>query len=162
MDFEDTLLEEVWKGSIPLRINLSTYDIASHDTPPDYYSLISRFSYLPQILEAVSSHFGPYISTDYTLETIWFSHNSIPLKWHYPIGVLADMNTSVLSGNIILNIPFHIEVHFHRYPTDLLLPYLGLKSMKGIYQNSLKESCALLLGTSGPVMNLSKDQEDSM
>jgi autophagy-related protein 5 len=162
MDIETNVLEEVWKGNIPIRINLSTHDIASHEIPPDYYALVSRFSYLPQLLEAVKAHFEPYTSTDFTLESIWFSYKSVPLKWHYPIGLLADMNTYISSGNLILNIPFEIEVHFHRYPSDTLLAYQGLKSIKIIYQNSLKESCSLLLGTSGPVMNLSRDQEETM
>lgn len=159
MEFEEQVLQEVWKGAIPIRISLSTYDIASHETPPDYYSLVLRSSYLPQLLESVKAHFEPYTSTDFTLESIWFTFNSVALKWHYPVGFLVDINTP---NNLILTLPFHIEAHFHRFPNENLLAYQGLKSLKNIFQNSLKESCALLLGTSGPVMNLSRDQENNM
>ena len=162
MEFEEQILDEVWKGCIPIRISLSTYDIASHEIPPDYYCLIPRNNYLPQLLEAVKLHFEPYTPTDFTLESIWFSYNSNPLKWHYPIGFLADIHSSIESGSLLLLIPFHLEAHFHRYPTEILLPYHGLKSIRSIYQNSLKESCALLLGTSASVMNLSRDKEDLM
>jgi autophagy-related protein 5 len=162
MDFDDQIQEEVWKGAFPLRISLSTYDLASTEHPADFYRLVPRCSYLPQLLDAVKSHFEPYAATDFTLETIWFSYNSLPLKWHYPLGLLVDIHSTLQAHNIACSVPFHVEVHFHRFPSDSLLPYQGLKSLRSVFQNTLKEACALLLGTSGPVMSLSRDQEDSM
>ena len=162
MEIEDQVLEEAWKGSLPLRVSLSKLDIASHEMPQDFYAMVSRNSYLPNLIETVSKHFELYTSTDFTLDSIWFSYNSVPLKWHYQLGLLVDLNSKLKDGVLLLNLPFHVEVHFHRFPTEELLPLNGIKSIRSIFQNALKESSALLLGTSAAVMNLSRDQEENM
>lgn len=162
MEIEEQVVDEAWKGSLPIRVSLAKIDIASHEMPQDYYVMVTRNSYLPNLIENVSKHFELYTASDFSLDTIWFSYNGVPLKWHYQIGLLVDMNSKIKEGMLSVNLPFHIEVHFHRYPTEELLPFNGIKSIRSIFQNSLKESTALLLGTSAPVMNLSRDQEETM
>lgn len=160
MEIEDNVVDEVWKGALPLRVSLAKLDIASNEVPADFYCMAARISYVPGIIEAVKKHFDLYVSTDYRQEEIWFSFNNVPLKWHYPVGLLFDLHNPPKDSLPLL--PFHLEVHFHRFPSEVLLPYSGIKSIRSIFQNALKESSALLFGTSGPVMNLSRDQEESM
>lgn len=161
-ELEEQVLDEVWSGYVPLKISLSKYDISFSGTPLDYYICVPRCSYLPLIVENIRKHFDQYTSTDYVQDEIWFSYKSVPLKWHYPIGFLLDIFSSILYNSVNLNIPFEIEVNFRRFPADILLPYKGIKSLYTIFQNSLKESCAMLLGTSAPVLNLSREQEDKV
>jgi len=148
-------LTEVWKGAIPVRITLSMHDITSLESPPPMFLLLPRVSYIPLILEEVIQHFEPHTHTVFKTQEIWFSYNNKVLKWQYPLGVLADS----LAGPEI-PLPWHLEVNFNRYPVNVLLPYNGLASIRTLFLNSLKESCALMTGSANSVMNMSKQQED--
>ena len=46
---------------------------------------------------------------------MWLEFNGIPLKWHYPIGVLLD----IYSNDVEL--PWNIVVHFDRFPENVLM-----------------------------------------
>lgn len=45
---------------------------------------------------------------------MWFSFNEIPLKWHYPIGLLFD----ILANDGVL--PWTVTVHFKKFPEEIL------------------------------------------
>lgn len=156
-DTQERIINEAWSGSVPVRITLSIHDNTSLETPPHYLAFVPRVSYLPLILDKVIDHFAPFTHTGFSTDSMWFSYNSSPLKWQYPVGVLLDLNFGDAP-----NLPWTIEFNFHRYPSDVLLPYQGLKSIRALYQNSLKESSSLLLGTSAPIMNLSRSDEELM
>ena len=60
----------------------------------------------------VKKHFQRFIEKED--DEIWFSYNEIPLKWHYPIGVLFDL---LVTDDIL---PWQITVNFKNFPEDVL------------------------------------------
>lgn len=60
----------------------------------------------------MKKHFHRYIEREE--DEVWFSYNEVPLKWHYPIGLLFDL----LASDGVL--PWTIIVHFKKFPEDIL------------------------------------------
>lgn len=61
-------------------------------------------------------HFIKHIESDSKQDhEMWLEFNGIPLKWHYPIGVLLD----IYSNDIQL--PWNIVVHFDKFPENVLM-----------------------------------------
>jgi len=46
---------------------------------------------------------------------MWLEFNGIPLKWHYPIGVLLDIYFNDIQ------LPWNIVVHFDKFPENVLM-----------------------------------------
>lgn len=151
------LKKEVWKGALPLCITLASHDIASLDQPAPLYLMLSRHSYLALSLDRLIEHFGPYTQEGFQREEIWVSYNGVPLKWQYAVGVMADL----LCGQQ-LALPWMLQIHFRAFPSDVLIPYQGIKSLRISYISSLKEATALLLGSSQTIMNMSKESEERL
>lgn len=64
----------------------------------------------------VRKHFIKHIESDSKQDhEMWLEFNGIPLKWHYPIGVLLD----IYSNDIQL--PWNIVVHFDKFPENVLM-----------------------------------------
>ena len=77
------VLKEVWDGKIPTKFIVDSEDIEVEA----YFLLLPRVSYLSLIIEKIRKHFQRYIEKE---DEIWFSYNnSIPLKFHIPIGKLC-------------------------------------------------------------------------
>lgn len=46
---------------------------------------------------------------------MWLEFNGMPLKWHYPIGVLLDIYFNDIQ------LPWNIVVHFDKFPENVLM-----------------------------------------
>jgi len=46
---------------------------------------------------------------------MWLEFNGIPLRWHYPIGVLLDIYFNDIQ------LPWNIVVHFDKFPENVLM-----------------------------------------
>jgi hypothetical protein len=73
---------------------------------------------------------------------MWLDYVGLPLKWHYPIGVLFDLYASQLS------LPWSLSVHFQGFPSQTLLRCAGEETVKSHFVNSLKEVCSFLRSSS--------------
>lgn len=73
------VLKVVWEGKIPVKI---VVDNDENECEP-FFVLVPRLSYLCLISEKIKKHFQRYIEKD---DEVWFSYNSVPLKFHIPIG----------------------------------------------------------------------------
>lgn len=76
------VLKVVWEGKIPAKFVVDSED---NESDP-FYVLLPRVSYLSLTTEKIKKHFQRYIDTESGPDNIWFSYNSVPLKFHIPIG----------------------------------------------------------------------------
>ncbi|TPX22691.1 autophagy protein 5 [Coccidioides immitis] len=84
--------QRVWQGRIPLQIVLSPSECRIYDQSDPYIISIPRLSYLPFILPRLFSFFASsLIDPDVQAHDGWFSFEGVPLKWHYPVGLLYDL-----------------------------------------------------------------------
>lgn len=115
----------------------------------------------------------------------WFSFEEIPLKWHYPLGLLFDLFSGAApslgsptttaatgieaggdGGNNHNNnhtkeeglLPWRLLLHFSEWPDEQLvrLDAEG-KVLHDAFINSVKEADFLRNGTAKGIMSLSKD-----
>lgn len=117
----------------------------------------------------------------------WFSFEEIPLKWHYPLGLLFDLfsgaapslgsptNTTATTGieaggnggsNNNNNhtkkeeglLPWRLLLHFNEWPDEQLVRLDAEgKVLHDAFINSVKEADFLRNGTAKGIMSLSKD-----
>ncbi|MCJ1375305.1 autophagy protein 5 [Loxospora ochrophaea] len=86
------LQEAVWNGSLPLQIRLSPSDCRIYDQADPYLIQHHRLSYLPLLLPRLHAFFSPFlINPDVPPNEGWFTFEDVPLKWHYPLGLLYDL-----------------------------------------------------------------------
>lgn len=108
----------------------------------------------------------------------WFSFESVPLKWHYPIGLLYDLyaeadpasSKGAKDGNIWdsenssdSTLPWRLTVHFSDWPDEELvrLDAEGVV-MNDAFINSVKEADFLRNGTAKGIMSLSKEDSSGL
>ncbi|ORY89169.1 autophagy protein Apg5-domain-containing protein, partial [Leucosporidium creatinivorum] len=96
-----TFRQLVFGGAIPIH-----FEIATDELPPgadrsveSYYLQAPRITYLPLLLPQIQKYFLDLILDDSSAATIrtedlWFSYEGVPLRWHWPIGLLYDYHTS--------------------------------------------------------------------
>ena len=68
---------------------------------------------------------------------MWLDFNGIPLKWHYPIGVLYD----IYSPDIKL--PWNITVHFSKFPEKEILHCQCRETVESHFMSCIKEADVL-------------------
>jgi autophagy-related protein 5 len=107
------------------------------------------------------------------LTAVWFSFEEVPLKWHYPIGLLFDLYSPVKDDLIVSstivgldsgdeeeseNLPWRLTIHLSNFPeTHLIrLDTEGLE-LKDKFNNSVKEASYIRHGTNKVVMSLGKE-----
>ncbi|MCJ1225705.1 autophagy protein 5 [Toensbergia leucococca] len=174
-----TLQEAVWSGSLPLSIRLSPSECRTYDQADPYLIHHPRLSYLPFLLPRLHSFFSPSLIDPSTPpHTGWFSFESVPLKWHYPLGLLYDLfsgaspaqaptpdrpsSTSFVDENRE-HLPWNLVLHFTDWPDEQLvrLDAEG-KVLHDAFINSVKEADFLRNGTARGIMSLSKDDSTQL
>lgn len=104
----------------------------------------------------------------------WFAFEGVPLKWHYPVGLLFDLyagadpaSTSSIriddssEGDSLL--PWRLTVHFNDWPTeDLVRLDPDGMVMNDAFINSVKEADFLRNGTAKGIMSLSKEDSSGL
>ncbi|EEA21833.1 hypothetical protein EYB25_006922 [Talaromyces marneffei] len=88
----NSIQEKVWAGKLPLEIVLAPSECRTYDQSDPYLILYPRVSYLPFLLPKLHSFFQPsLIHPECEPHFGWFSFEGVPLKWHYPLGLLYDL-----------------------------------------------------------------------
>lgn len=176
-----------WDGAIPIIISLAPSSLSSPTIPSPQHHLISRMNYLhvglskavqrlhkyaPSVIINSSSNFNKKIDVENgeTVENIekpedvypecWFEdeESGLPLRWHLFVGVLYDLMKE-RSKNFYL--PWKIRLHFTAYPVQLLgLDDEVIKTVHGIFSNSLKQALFLQHGSSKKAMAMSKTDHE--
>ncbi|KAL5483676.1 hypothetical protein EMCRGX_G020081 [Ephydatia muelleri] len=133
MSEDDSVRKEVWDGKIPVCFTVDDRELSASikKTPEPCYMLVRRVTYFSMFYEKLEKLFAKETSAAVGDE-MWLSSEEIPLKWHYPVGVLYD-----LYGN---HLPWNITVHFKNFPEDEILHCQGNEPVKTYFVSKLKEA----------------------
>ncbi|KAF3386616.1 Autophagy protein 5 [Penicillium rolfsii] len=167
--------KSIWDGRIPLEIALAPSESRSYDKTDAYLVSYPRVSYLPSLLPKLRAFFSPYlIEPGSRHHDGWFAFEGVPLKWHYPVGLLFDLYAGAdpatktgfgheVSQEIGSPFPWKLTVHFSDWPTEDLvrLDENGMV-MNDAFINSVKEADFLRNGTAKGIMSLSKEDSSGL
>lgn len=109
----------------------------------------------------------------------WLSYEGVPLKWHYPLGLLYDLysgvepayppdassptHKTISSQDEPSQLPWRLTVHFSDYPTEQLVRLDDEdKHLHDLFIHSVKEADYLRTGTGKTVMFLSKENSTQL
>ncbi|KAJ5128969.1 Autophagy protein [Penicillium atrosanguineum] len=162
-----SLQRSVWAGRIPLEIVLAPSESRSYDKTDPYLISYPRLSYLPSLLPRLRTFFSPsLIEPSSQHHDGWFAFEGVPLKWHYPVGLLFDLyagadpatKSCVDSQEGESPLPWRLTVHFSDWPSeDLVRLDPDGMVMNDAFINSVKEADFLRNGTAKGIMSLSKE-----
>ncbi|CAO3652331.1 unnamed protein product [Mucor hiemalis] len=92
-----------------------------------------------------------------SFSSVWYSDsNKKPLKWHYPIGLLFDLNANADQ------LPWGITLHFKDLPSSQVLLKPTPETMQDMFMSMVKEADFLRNGSTKKVMNLSKRDQTQL
>jgi autophagy-related protein 5 len=177
------LQSKVWNGSLTLEIRLSPSDCRTFEESKPYLIQYPRLSYLAFLLPRLHAFFLPsLVDPDLSVHDAWLSFQGVPLKWHYPLGLLYDLfagaepagfdeqhevgsldvaadSTAALTSTI----PWRLTIHYTDFPFDQLIALDAEgKTIQDTYVNSVKEADFVRNGTARTFMSLSKDDSDDL
>ncbi|KAF2749257.1 autophagy protein-like protein 5 [Sporormia fimetaria CBS 119925] len=171
-DVTSRLRQSVWNGSIPLEIRLHKGDCITYDESEPYLVQFPRLSYLGLLIPKLHSFFSRnLIYPDVDPFEAWLSCDNVPLKWHYPLGLLYDLysGTEPHPGEGRKEdaeqpgLPWRLRVHFSDYPTEQLIKLDAAgKHLHDLYINGVKEADYLRNGTGKTIMSLNKDDSTQL
>ena len=109
----------------------------------------------------------------------WFSFETLPLKWHYPIGLLYDLFSgaapvpspppkapgkyNVATDESAPPLPWSLVMHYSGFPADQLVPCDSEgKAVHDAYINSVKEADFLRNGSAKAIMTLSREDSTTL
>ncbi|KAJ5646440.1 Autophagy protein [Penicillium lividum] len=165
----------IWDGRIPLEIVLAPSESRTYDKTDPYLIACHRVSYLPSLLPRLRAFFSTsLIEPDSQHHEGWFAFEGVPLKWHYPIGLLFDLyagaepatrsNTSSPDPQEHGSpLPWRLTIHFSDWPVeDLVRLDPDGMVMNDAFINSVKEADFLRNGTAKGIMSLSKEDSSGL
>ncbi|KAJ5287854.1 Autophagy protein [Penicillium angulare] len=165
----------IWDGRIPLEIVLAPSESRTYDKTDPYLISFPRISYLPALLPKLRAFFSTsLIEPDSKSHEGWFAFEGVPLKWHYPIGLLFDLyagvdpatrgsTPSADSQEDESPVPWRLTVHFRDWPVeDLVRLDANGMVMNDAFINSVKEADFLRNGTAKGIMSLSKEDSSGL
>ncbi|QIX00501.1 hypothetical protein AMS68_006018 [Peltaster fructicola] len=170
------LQQLVWSGSIALEIRLAAADCRSFEDSNPYLIHFPRQSYLGLLLTRLHTFFAAsLIDTAAAAHDAWLDFEGVPLKWHYPLGLLYDLysgsepavsdESHVESKHDVahMKLPWKLTVHYSDFPGDQLIQLdEDSRVLLDAYINNVKEADFIRNGTARAVMSLSKDDSDSL
>ncbi|OJD28148.1 autophagy protein 5 [Blastomyces percursus] len=182
----------VWDGRIPLEIALSPAECRTYDKADPYIIRYPRVSYLPFLLPRLRAFFSTFlIDIEAQPHQGWFSFEGVPLKWHYPVGLLYDLYSGadpVTSKSTAGEdapraasprepddaaldnvhdrgepIPWRLQVHFSDWPDQELVRLdADGRVIHDAFINSVKEADFVRNGTAKGIMTLSKEDSSGL
>ncbi|PWY91261.1 autophagy protein Apg5 [Aspergillus heteromorphus CBS 117.55] len=179
MDSKATLgsiQKAVWDGKLPLQITLAPAESRTYDETDPYLISYPRVSYLPSLLPKLRAFFSASLIDPTTSpHEGWFSFEGVPLKWHYPVGLLYDLyagadpaskggtDTDLASASDDDPLPWCLTIHFSDWPDEELvrLDADGMV-MHDAFINSVKEADFLRNGNAKGIMTLSKEDSSGL
>lgn len=175
------LQKKIWTGSIPLEIRLAASDCRTYDESDPYLIQPPRLSYLSFLLPRLHAFFGVSL-IDPTIEAhdAWLSIEGVPLKWHYPLGLLYDLYSGAEPVNLDKDgttssqatagtsgaespLPWRLTIHYTDYPGDQLIQLdKDGRALLDSYINAVKEADYIRNGSAKTVMSMSKEDSDNL
>ncbi|KAI8602890.1 autophagy protein Apg5-domain-containing protein [Dissophora ornata] len=159
----------IWEGSIPIQLSWDLAEVTGYSLKHIEPLLIEapRCSYLPiltgQARNHISARHAQLTSDD---SEVWYEYEGIPLKWHYPIGLLYDIHVlqaeAVQGAGGVQPLPWKVTMHFEDFPSDKLIKSLSSDSCQDYFMSMIKEADYLRNGTTKKVMNMSKSDQTQL
>ncbi|KAK8739599.1 hypothetical protein OTU49_003420 [Cherax quadricarinatus] len=131
------ILREVWDGRVPVCVQLASEDCSTLSAPDPYYLMIPRLSYFPLVMDKVRKHFLRFTAQELQDAEMWLESDGTPLKWHYPVGVLFDLQCG---GSAL---PWCLTAHFSHFPEQDLIRCQTREVVESHFMSSLKEADGL-------------------
>ncbi|KAL1852184.1 Autophagy protein 5 [Paecilomyces lecythidis] len=174
----NAIQQRIWDGRLPLEIVLSPPECRTYDKTDSYLISYPRLSYLPSLLPRLHAFFASsLIEPDTKAHEGWFSFEGVPLKWHYPVGLLYDLYAGAdppskaeddhpgHSGDDESSrpLPWRLTIHFSDWPhEDLVKLDPDGMVMHDAFINSVKEADFLRNGNAKGIMSLSKEDSSGL
>ena len=178
------LQKKVWSASLPLEIRLAASDCRTYDESEPYLVQFPRLAYLAFLLPRLHAFFvSSLINPEVQPHEAWLSFEGVPLKWHYPLGLLFDLFSGAEPVNFdrsrkedmgasqatveaaagTTQLPWRLTVHFTDYPGDRLMQLDAEgRALLDSFINTVKEADFIRNGTARTVMSLSKEDSDNL
>ncbi|KAH6563639.1 hypothetical protein BASA50_010338 [Batrachochytrium salamandrivorans] len=156
MDYESQTTQSIWEGVVPLLISCPAQSTSFH-------ILARRCSYLPLILPKLKAYLCDGLKQDLNVDDteIWFSAANVPLKWHYPIGLLYDIYT-VDSPSL----PWNITMNCGNFPSSALITMdvegTGPNTLRDHFMAMIKEADYMRNGSIVRVMALTTQDQTQL
>ncbi|KAK4546241.1 hypothetical protein LTR36_002378 [Oleoguttula mirabilis] len=180
-----SLQSKIWSGSLPLEIRLAASDCRTYNESEAYLVQYPRLSYLAFVLPRLHAFFASsLINPEVPAHESWLSFEDVPLKWHYPLGLLYDLFSGAEPVNVerqrreeqigaseatvetssgVVPIPWRLTIHYTDFPGDQLIQLdADGRAMLDSYINGVKEADFIRNGTARTVMSLSKEDSDRL
>ncbi|KAI8852171.1 autophagy protein Apg5-domain-containing protein, partial [Chytridium lagenaria] len=179
-DVDAAVTRQIWRGKIAACFSLDAGDAAKGGVGArdPLYLLIPRIGYLPLLSPRIYHHFFGPIPEDPTsaLESeppalpddleVWYDAGGVPLRWHYPIGLLFDLhNTPSASQKQIPELPWEITVHISSFPADKIFRTVAVNGFDpplDFFMAQLKETDFIRNGSTKRMMSLTKHDQMSL
>lgn len=166
----DSLRRDVWNGSIPCKINLDVSEDPAYETVSPYFVSIPRISYIPLVVDQIYRFFEPNFAdpNECRPQNAWFEFEGVPLKWHWPVGVLFDLFTgrdpsiSWDSDNAEYQLPWALTLHFQNWPAKHLMRLDTEDAVEDAWKNTLKQSACVRNGSAKSVLSMSKAESTKL
>lgn len=179
------LQSKIWNGSLALEIRLAPSDCRTFNESEPYLVQYPRVSYVAFLLPQLHKFFAAsLIDHEISPHQAWLSFEDVPLKWHYPTGLLYDLFSGVepadaeadrydeagktsqgpgdIAGSTVQS-PWRLTIHYSDFPTERLLALdADGKTMQDTFVNSVKEADFVRNGTARTFMSLSKEDSDNL
>lgn len=134
------VLSKVWEGKLPVCFKLAQNEWRATE-PEEIYLMVPRQTYFPLVTDKVQKLFSEYVSAADRNNEIWLDYNRIPLKWHYPVGLLFDLYANDFNESSS-NIPWCVNVHFEQFPEELF-HCENKEIVESYFLSSIKEADAI-------------------
>jgi len=134
-----------------------------------------RLSYLALHIHKLHAFFAPsLIFPAIPVTDIWLSYEGVPLKWHYPLGLLYDLYSGAEpyyppdtshkpDDEEAAHLPWRLTVHFSAFPVEQLVRLDDADAqMHDLFIQAVKEADYLRTGTGKTVMFLSKEDSTQL
>lgn len=152
--------QQIWDGAIPIVLTLDINEVTTLQAPEPYYLLAPRCGYFPIVItQHVRDHF---LVATLRADEMWLDYNGIPLKWHYPIGVLFDLYGSASAVGVSWDLPWPLTIHFQGFPEGRLLRCPNDDTVKAHYMNVLKQANYLRYGDNTKINDLSLAEQNDL
>ncbi|KAF8423398.1 autophagy protein Apg5-domain-containing protein [Tirmania nivea] len=155
----------IWDGSIPVQILLNPGESRVFDNADPFYIQLPRVSYLPLFYPQLYAFFESFLIDKDSVNPAeaWLDFEGVPLKWHWPIGLLYDLltgrdpsyATTDFNSEDEHRLPWTLTLHYTDYPNEHLMRLDNPSALQDSFINSTKEADYLRNGNSRAVMSLS-------
>ncbi|KAJ3306598.1 autophagy protein 5 [Kappamyces sp. JEL0829] len=140
--FNDTISKRLWTATVPIKIQVLDHNITLNFNT-------RRLSYPSHLCARVNDILRSMERPILDQRNAWFSCRGVPIKWHYPIGLLYDQFMVSPSGC------WELDLHNSNFPSEELLSIHQENSMFNLYMNTLKEADFIANGSIKRILGLS-------